>query len=442
MIELQESTGKRRAVLVGLNKDMRPERYDAAMDELQKLAEACELEVTTRVVQNAAFVTQKTFLGSGKVEELRTAVLADDADIVIFQETLTPMQVRNLEDALDTEVLDRTGIILLIFSSRARTREARLQVKSAQLQYMLPRLAGMRKNLSRQGGGSGRLSNKGAGEEKLELDRRHIERQLAEIRRQLKEVERERNTQRSRRTQSGLPLVSLVGYTNAGKSTLMNGILAQDKALQSEELKKEENGESGKHVLEKDMLFATLDTAVRRIDLPGHRPFLLSDTVGFISDLPHTLVEAFRSTLEEACYADLLVEVVDFSDPEYRRHLRVTRQTLEDIGAGDIPTLIVYNKADCCSDLPAKRSYPDHIYFSARDTEHYDELLCCIEEALEGQKEHHTYLLPYSEGALLHWLQSRYVPDRLEYLPEGVLIELTVGKREAAAVKRFESTRN
>lgn len=437
MINIQESTEKRRAVLAGLNRELRPERYDAAMDELQKLAEACELEVTSRVVQNAPAVTQKTLLGSGKVEELRAAVLADDADIVIFQETLTPMQVRNLEDALDTEVLDRTGIILLIFSSRARTREARLQVKSAQLQYLLPRLAGMRRNLSRQGGGSGRLSNKGAGEEQLELDRRHIERQLAEIRRQLKEVEKERSTQRSRRTQSGLPLVSLVGYTNAGKSTLMNGILAQDEVLQGKERKRKENGESGKHVLEKDMLFATLDTAVRRIDLPGHRPFLLSDTVGFISDLPHTLVEAFRSTLEEACYADLLVEVVDFSDPEYQQHLRVTRKTLEDIGAGDIPTLIVYNKTDCCENLPVKRSYPDHIYFSARDLGQYDELLGCIEEALEGRKEHHTYLLPYAEGNLLHTLQSRYAWDRLEYLPEGVLLELTLGKRDAEAAERY-----
>lgn len=295
----------------------------------------------------------------------------------------------------------------------------------------------MRRNLSRQGGGSGRLSNKGAGEEQLELDRRHIERQLAEIRRQLKEVEKERSTQRSRRTQSGLPLVSLVGYTNAGKSTLMNGILAQDEVLQGKERKREENGESGKHVLEKDMLFATLDTAVRRIDLPGHRPFLLSDTVGFISDLPHTLVEAFRSTLEEACYADLLVEVVDFSDPEYQQHLRVTRKTLEDIGAGDIPTLIVYNKTDCCENLPVKRSYPDHIYFSARDLGQYDELLGCIEEALEGRKEHHTYLLPYAEGNLLHTLQSRYAWDRLEYLPEGVLLELTLGKRDAEAAERY-----
>ena len=433
MVEIQQTTRKSRAVLAGLNTNQRPDRYAASMGELRKLAEACDLEVTSTVVQNAAAITQKTLLGRGKVEELRTAILADDADIVIFQETLTPMQVRNLEDALDTEVLDRTGIILQIFSTRARTREARLQVKSAQLQYMLPRLAGLRRNLSRQGGGSGRLSNKGAGEEQLELDRRHIERQLAEIRRQLKEVERERGTQRSRRLRSGLPLVALVGYTNAGKSTLMNGFLAQTAGTDD----KETYDESGKRVFEKDMLFATLDTAVRSISVPGHQPFLLSDTVGFISDLPHTLVDAFRSTLDEVRYADLLVEVVDFSDPEYPEHLRVTRRTLEEIGAADIPVLIVYNKTDCCENHPARRIYPDHVYFSARDTESYEDLLTLLDELLGGKKEHNTYQLPYSRGDLLHELQSKYAIDRLEYLPEGILLELTLGERDAEKIKEY-----
>lgn len=433
MVEIQQTTRKSRAVLAGLNTNQRPDRYAASMNELQKLAEACDLEVTSTVVQNAAAITQKTLLGRGKVEELRTAILADDADIVIFQETLTPMQVRNLEDALDTEVLDRTGIILQIFSTRARTREARLQVKSAQLQYMLPRLAGLRRNLSRQGGGSGRLSNKGAGEEQLELDRRHIERQLAEIRRQLKEVERERGTQRSRRLRSGLPLVALVGYTNAGKSTLMNGFLAQTAGTDD----KETYDESGKRVFEKDMLFATLDTAVRSISAPGHQPFLLSDTVGFISDLPHTLVDAFHSTLDEVRYADLLVEVVDFSDPEYPEHLRVTRRTLEEIGAADIPVLIVYNKTDRCENQPARCIYPDHVYFSARDTGSYEDLLTLLDELLGGKKEHNTYQLPYSRGDLLHELQSKYAIDRLEYLPEGILLELTLGERDAEKIKEY-----
>lgn len=376
MIELRNSNEKPRAVLAGLNTSLPADRYQASMEELRKLAEACELEVTSFVVQNAPAVTQKTLLGRGKVEELKAAVLADDADIVIFQETLTPMQVRNLEDLLDTEVMDRTGIILQIFSKRAKTREARLQVKSAQLQYMLPRLAGMRKNLSRQGGGSGRLSNKGAGEEKLELDRRHIERQLAEIRRQLKEVEKERDTQRGRRLQSGLPLVALVGYTNAGKSTLMNGLLSLCSNKASER--------SPKSVFEKDMLFATLDTSVRRIAVRQENPFLLCDTVGFISELPHTLVKAFRSTLDEVRYADLLLEVVDYSDPEYQEHLRVTRSTLEEIGAGDIPVLVVYNKTDLCEEVPQHRLFSDHIYFSAKRKEDYALLLSLISQNLSG----------------------------------------------------------
>lgn len=376
MIELRNSNEKTRAVLAGLNTSVSSDRYQASMEELRKLAEACELEVTSFVVQNAPAVTQKTLLGRGKVEELKAAVLADDADIVIFQETLTPMQVRNLEDILDTEVMDRTGIILQIFSKRAKTREARLQVKSAQLQYMLPRLAGMRKNLSRQGGGSGRLSNKGSGEEKLELDRRHIERQLAEIRRQLKEVEKERDTQRGRRLQSGLPLVALVGYTNAGKSTLMNGLLSLCSNKASER--------SPKSVFEKDMLFATLDTSVRRIAVRQSDPFLLCDTVGFISELPHTLVKAFRSTLDEVRYADLLLEVVDYSDPEYQEHLRVTRNTLEEIGAGDIPVLVVYNKTDLCEEVPQHRLFSDHIYFSAKRKEDYALLLSLISQNLSG----------------------------------------------------------
>ena len=435
MIDIQQNNGIPRAVLAGLNLDQRPDRYAASMEELRRLAEACELQVVDMVVQNAAAITQKTLLGRGKVEELKAAVLAADANIVIFQETLTPMQVRNLEDILDTEVLDRTGIILQIFGTRARTREARLQVKSAQLQYVLPRLAGMRRNLSRQGGGSGRLSNKGAGEEQLELDRRHIERQLAEIRRQLREVERERSTQRSRRIRSGLPLISLVGYTNAGKSTLMNGFLSL-----SEQNSGSEAEEKSKKVFEKDMLFATLDTAVRRIDIPGHRPFLLSDTVGFISDLPHTLVDAFRSTLEEACYADLLVEVVDFSDPEYQQHLKVTRKTLEGIGAADIPVLVIYNKSDQCETPPAQHVFRDHVYFAAKDLGQYEELLDLLDEILDGRKEHHTYLLPYSQGGLVHELQAQYTADRLEYLPEGILLELTLSEKDAGRLSRFVMT--
>ena len=348
-----------RAILAGCNTGLSPDRYARMISELRGLAKACGLEPAGTIVQNTDHGTHATYLGSGKVVELRREVEARDADIVLFNEALTPMQMRNLEKELDTEVLDRTGLILQIFASRARTREAKLQVESAQLQYMLPRLVGMRASLSRQGGGSGRLSNKGAGEQKLELDRRRIEKRLAELRRDLEVVDRERATQRSRRLRTGLTRGALVGYTNAGKSTIMNALLdysstaGKSGGLQLSDpdfLKKAPAPDyveaEDKRVFQANMLFATLDTSVRRIDAPGHLPFLLADTVGFVQDLPHALVKAFRSTLEEVRYADLLLEVVDFSDPEYRDQIEVTAKTLEEIGAGHIPVVYLYNKTD------------------------------------------------------------------------------------------------
>ena len=336
-----------KAVLAGCNTGMSADKYARAIAELRGLAQACGLNPVSTVTQNADTITHATYMGSGKVSSLKKEVEEHDADIVLFNEALTPMQMRNLEKILDTEVLDRTGLILQIFASRARTREARLQVESAQLQYMLPRLVGMRAELSRQGGGSGRLSNKGAGEQKLELDRRRIEHRIAELRRELEVVSRERTTQRSRRMQTGMTRVALVGYTNAGKSTVMNALLNYCSGKQTHNPGTiQPDQENGRQVFEADMLFATLDTSVRRIDAPGHIPFLLSDTVGFVSDLPHSLVKAFRSTLDEVCCADLLLEVVDFSDPDYRKQIEVTAKTLSEIGAGHIPVVYLYNKTD------------------------------------------------------------------------------------------------
>lgn len=421
--ETQEEAGKR-AVLVGLNTGRRREEYDSAMKELSALAEALGLVPAATMVQSADGITQKTLIGSGKVRELLLLIEEAGADVVIFNEQLTPMQVKNLEDALDTEVLDRTGIILQIFSERAHTREARLQVASARLSYLLPRLSGMRRNLSRQGGGSGRLSNKGAGEEQLELDRRHIERQLSEIRRQLDAIDRERSTQRAMRLRSGLPRVSLVGYTNAGKSTLLNALLALSPGADAQK----------KQVFEKDMLFATLDTQVRRIAVPGHTPFLLSDTVGFLSDLPHALVKAFRSTLEEAKYADLLLEVVDCADPAADLQTQVTQKTLAEIGAGDVPVLFVMNKADRLPDPVLPSAHGDRIYLSAKTGEGLSDLLSLIDETLLGRRVERTYLVSYSEGKLLAQLSSRFPDAPLSYLPEGVRTTLTLPRKEAEAL--------
>ncbi|MBE5998581.1 MAG: GTPase HflX [Eubacteriales bacterium] len=440
-----------RAILAGCNTELPAEKYARSIGELRGLAKACGLAVVSTVLQNAAQVTHATFLGSGKVAELKREVEVCDADIVLFNEALTPMQMRNLEKELDTEVLDRTGLILQIFASRAQTREAKLQVESARLQYMLPRLVGMRASLSRQGGGSGRLSNKGAGEQKLELDRRRIEHRITELRRELEIVDRERATQRSRRLHTGLTRVALVGYTNAGKSTVMNALLdyctAPAAGLESSQVS--DCGEkaygndpapaSGKKVFQADMLFATLDTAVRRIEAPGHLPFLLSDTVGFVSDLPHALVKAFRSTLEEACYADLLLEVVDFSDPDYREQIAVTAKTLEEIGAGHIPVVYLYNKVDLQmsqTDRPVPAQIPyrrgDVLYLAAGKGIGISEILDLIDDALREQRTECTFRIPYSKGALLQQIRSAGVLLSEQYEPEGVCVRVRCRKADAA----------
>jgi len=426
MYENIKEEKKVRAILVGLDQGGNDLDFERSMDELKELTKAIDIEVACTVTQSLPNPDRSTYIGSGKVEEIRNSLDVFEADIIIFNDTLSPMQIRNLEKALDTEVIDRTGLILQIFAKRAKTKEARQQVEYAQLQYMLPRLAHMRTSLSRQGGGSGRLSNKGSGEKQLELDRRRIEHRMAELRRDLTAIEKERDTQRGRRLRSGLPRISLVGYTNAGKSTIMNNLLR----LYGGE------GFDEKQVLEKDMLFATLDTSVRKISAPGHRPFLLSDTVGFISELPHALVKAFRSTLEEAKYADLLLQVIDFSDPEYRYHMDVTKETLAEIGAGDIPVIYVFNKSDVVQDeqeqsgqlvMPVPRSMDDRIYISAREDESLNTLIELIEKKLSENENNCEMLIPYSDGGILSLLTGKGVVKSSEYLEEGIKIVATLG---------------
>ncbi len=407
------------ALLIGLQTGSDNEAYDASIAELAALAEACELKPVGSIVQRAPQSSQKTHFGSGKVTELAAEAASRDADIVLCNEALTPMQVRNLEDALDVEVLDRTGLILQIFSRRARTREAKLQVEAAQLRYLLPRLAGMHKELSRQGGGSGRLSNKGAGEEKIELDRRRIEHRITELDRQLARVETERATQRRRRRASGLPLVALVGYTNAGKSTLMNALLSRCGAEDSSE----------KQVFAKDMLFATLDTAVRRIEPDGMATFLLSDTVGFISDLPAALIKAFRSTLDEVRYADLILLVADMSDPDCDARIAVTARTLADMEVRDIPILRVYNKCDL-TDGPLPPDRDDRVYISAGQGLRLDALLEHIEALLRGGYAECAFLVPYTDGGIIERLRSRCTILDTQYTEDGILVTLRCGRAD------------
>ena len=283
--DLQEK--RERVMLAGVDTGENSEEFDHSMAELAELAKACVMEPVGMVTQRLEAVNKSLYLGSGKVQELSETAKILEAELVILNDTLTPSQLRNLQEELKMPVMDRTALILDIFEKRAGTREARLQVESARLQYLLPRLIGMHEALTRQGGTSGSMSSRGAGEKKLELDRRRIEHRISELNRELEQITKERETQRKKRQNSGIPLVALVGYTNAGKSTIMNRMLARY------------GRDDEKMVLEKNMLFATLDTSVRRICTGNNKDFLLSDTVGFIHKLPHGLVKAFRATLME-----------------------------------------------------------------------------------------------------------------------------------------------
>ena len=363
---------QKKVLLVGV--DTGEERdFDRSMAELKALAEACGSQVTGIMTQRRPRADQAFYIGSGKVQEVKTYAEECDAEEIIFDNTLSPSQIRNLTRALDKPVCDRTNLILDIFAIRARTGEARLQVEMAKLQYMLPRLVGMHESLGRQAGTGGSMSNKGLGEKKLELDRRRLEHRIHELKKEIEHLERSRETQRKKRNASRIPQVALVGYTNAGKSTILNRILETFGKPQD------------KQVLEKDMLFATLETSVRKIDTGNGCPFFLSDTVGFIHKLPHGLVKAFHSTLEEIRYADLLVQVVDVSDADYREQMAVTSETLKELEIGDIPQIIVYNKADRCDRAEIPRVSEQSIHMSAGKGIGIRELVQLIQDRLYAE---------------------------------------------------------
>jgi len=400
---------KDQAILVGVNLNNDP-TFEHSMKELKALTEACDMEVVCMHTQNLPTPNTALYVGTGKVKEIAESLVMYDANTVIFDNALSPIQVRNLTEELNAVVLDRTALILQIFNDRAKTAEAKMQVELAQLQYMLPRLVGLHNNLSRQGGGSGSLSNKGAGEKKLELDRRRIEKQISMLKKELADMEQNKETMRKKRNQSALPKVALVGYTNAGKSTILNQLVTRF------------SKDDSKKVLEKDMLFATLETSVRQIDPPGQKGFLLSDTVGFIDKLPHNLVKAFRSTLQEVQEADLLLHVVDFSDPDFSEHIRVTRETLEELSASHIPVLYVYNKADRLDPGAKPKLVDNKLYISAKQDAGIDALLSAIDDCLSKDDKEVKLLIPFDQGQIVSVLTREANILATEYLPEGTLI--------------------
>lgn len=413
-----------RAVIVGVH-EQKDRHFEYGMEELRNLASAIEVEVVGEVTQNMEKRNPSTYVGKGKMEEIKNYYEELDANLVIFNDELSPSQIRNLERELDCKVIDRTMLILDIFVRRARTSESRMQVELAQLQYMLPRLVGLRASLGRQGGGAGGgVQNKGAGETKLELDRRKIEDQISKLGRDLDHVKDQRETQRKQRKKSGIPVVSIVGYTNAGKSTIMNKLLMKMDV------------DNAKQVFEKDMLFATLDTSIRKVKLEDNKEFILTDTVGFVSKLPHHLVKAFRSTLEEARDADLLLHVVDVSNSEHDYMMEVTNDTLQAVGVENVPTLNVYNKSDL-AEIPYPAVSDNSVWISAKEGKGLDELITQIKKKVFEQYITCKLLIPFERGDIVSYLNDNANVKNTEYEEEGTLMTVEMDISERSKVEEF-----
>ena len=392
---IENTPRKTKAFIAGVN--LNDSNFDYYMTELANLTEAANMEVVGQARQNAEHIVAGTYFGLGKINEIKDMARGLKAKVLILNDELTPVQIRNLEKLTKLRVIDRTELILEIFSKRARTKQAKLQVQLARLQYELPRLHPSENNLDQQRGNGGStgggFANRGAGESKLELNRRTIGKQIAIIKNELKEISQQEEIKAKRRNQNNIPKVALVGYTNAGKSTTMNGLL------------QEFSKHSDKQVFVKNMLFATLDTNVRRIELDNNFSFILSDTVGFISKLPHNLVESFKATLQEVRDADLLINVVDASDPNMIQMIRTTQNVLNEIGTKNTPMITAYNKAD-----KSERNYPQiegsNILYSATDPKSITTLANLITKRIFVNYKRTRLLLPLSDGKTLSYLHE------------------------------------
>ncbi|MBR7184680.1 MAG: GTPase HflX [Clostridia bacterium] len=416
-----EQPAEGRAALVGIiNRESPEEVAERSLDELARLLDTAGGETVVRMLQAKETPDVRTYIGSGKVEELAELCKTNEIDLVVFDTELTPSQIRNLEDGLDgRRVIDRSMLILDIFALHAKTGEGKLQVELAQLKYTAPRLTGKGTELSRLGGGIG---TRGPGESQLERDRRHLKRRIEALEDALDELERNRRTMRAARERSGIAKIAIVGYTNAGKSTLLNrltdaGILAEDK------------------------LFATLDPTTRKFALPSGESVLLTDTVGFIRRLPHHLIKAFRSTLDEAVCADILLILLDASDPECSEQLVVTEQILRDLGAAGKPTLYVFNKCDREAAVPLRlpADCRDHVAcrISAKTGEGVDELVAELERIVNAGRRRLTFLIPNAEAGALNQLYQNAVVESVDYGAEHITAVAVADAKTVGMLRRY-----
>lgn len=403
-----------KGILVGVKYPQMTYDFEVSMQELEQLAFACDIEVKTVVIQNLEVISPKYYIGKGKVMDIGELLETDD--IVIFNEELTPLQMKNLTDIWQVEVTDRSDLILRIFALRAKTKEAKLQVEMARLEYTLPRLAGMKQNLYSQQGGMG---FRGAGEKQIELDRRRIRRQLTQAKKELEAIEKQRQTQRQLRKHHQEKVVCLVGYTNSGKSSLLNHF-------------------TKKKVDAKDMLFASLQTASRRIYFKKHH-LIMNDTVGFIHQLPHSFVQAFRSTLEEVKDADLLLHIIDVSSPYYHNQIETTLSVLKDIGAHHIPMIYVYNKIDLLPQLPIFEQ-ENSIGISVKENLYFNELEDMIIHTLFKDYELIHVYIPYEQGDIFSDIEYQYEIVQLEYLDNGIDVSFYVNQAHKSRYLPFIKT--
>jgi GTP-binding protein HflX len=413
---VEERHEPERTILVGIElNEHRPWELEEQLDELEELALTAGATCVARVVQKRGRPDPAYYIGSGKAVEIAGLAEELDAELVVFNDELSPAQQNNLEEVIGGKVIDRTQLILDIFAQRAQSREGQLQVELAQLEYLLPRLVGMGDVLSRLGGGIG---TRGPGETKLEVDRRRIRRRIHDLKRAIREVRRNRRQQRKNRVESAMPLVALVGYTNAGKSTLLQRLTGAD-------------------VLVENRLFATLDPTTRVVRRDEHQPFLVTDTVGFIRSLPHQLVAAFRATLEEVQTADILVHVVDSSHPAAADQIKAVHQVLAELGIEDKPIITALNKLDIAPDTSPAQLPPDDqntVKLSAKTGYNLDTLLEKIDDLWAGQTEHINLDIPYTQMELVSYIHERGVVLTEEYNPEGIHIEAELHRDQAQTV--------